>query len=210
MTELKLGLIGVGIGRSRAPELHRLAGRLCGVHITYDLIDLESELPGAFDHALTACRSQGYRGVNVTYPFKERAAAAVHVGSAIVRRLGAVNTVRFDGPGRPEGFNTDYSGFQRAFASRFAGRSPGIVAIVGAGGVGRAIAFGLSDLGAREIRLFDRDASRAASVAAALQEVSDARTVRMRKPRRSCDRCRWARERNAGRDASAPRNADPG
>jgi shikimate 5-dehydrogenase len=33
--EIKLGLIGVGIDRSRAPELHRIAGQLCGIAVRY-------------------------------------------------------------------------------------------------------------------------------------------------------------------------------
>jgi shikimate dehydrogenase len=167
--ELKLGLIGVGIARSRAPVLHRSAGELCGLTITYDLIQLESSLPADFDNALDTCRARGYRGVNVTYPFKERAAEAVEVTPEQVRRLGAVNTIRFDARAAPQGFNTDYTGFKKALRSRFSDRSPGTVAIVGAGGVGRAIAFGLADLRAKELRLFDQDTARAEKLAAALR-----------------------------------------
>ena len=74
MHAFKLGLIGIGIARSRAPELHRLAGELAGVRLTYDLIEPESADPGAFAVTMAACRAQGYRGLNVTYPFKERVA----------------------------------------------------------------------------------------------------------------------------------------
>ena len=175
---LKLGLIGTGIGRSRAPDLHRLAGRLCGIEVTYELIEQQSARPAALDDALAECRSEGYRGVNVTHPFKERAAELAHVASKQVHRLGAVNTIRFDGQAQPQGFNTDYSGFKRAFKARFPDMSPDIVAIVGAGGVGRAIAFGLVELGAEEIRLFDADASRSDSLATALRSHSSARIVR--------------------------------
>ena len=177
MSELKLGLIGVGIGRSRAPELHRLAGQMTGVRLTYDLIQLEPGKPADFDCALATCRASGYRGVNVTYPFKERAAHAVHVASEQVRRLGAVNTVRFDAQLEPHGFNTDYTGFRRAFEARFPGRNPGAVAIVGAGGVGRAIAFGLIDLRATEIRLFDQSIAKSHSVATALGAQSTTRII---------------------------------
>ncbi len=167
--KLKLGLIGTGISRSRAPELHRLAGRLYGMEVSYDLLEQQSATTSAFDNAFRHCQSQGYRGVNVTHPFKEHACASVHVASEQVRRLGAVNTIRFD-PGTPaQGFNTDYSGFKRAFATRFPGRRPGTATIVGAGGVGRAIAFGLVDLGAEAIRLFDADVSKAERLAAALR-----------------------------------------
>ncbi len=173
--ELKLGLIGVGIERSRAPELHRLAGELCGIAITYDLFSLKSGLPADLDGALGACRSRGYRGVNVTHPFKERAAQVVERAPEQVRRLGAVNTVRFDRTLGTQGFNTDYTGFKRAFRSRFPSRFPGTVAIVGSGGVGRAIAFGLADLGAQEVRLFDRDGPRSERLAIALRSHADVR-----------------------------------
>jgi quinate/shikimate dehydrogenase (NAD+) len=175
--EIKLGLIGTGIERSRAPELHRLAGNLCGIAITYDLISLESELPGAFDSALSECCSRGYRGVNVTHPFKERAAAVVDQAPGEVRRLGAANTIRLDGGLGTQGFNTDYTGFKRAFRSRFPDRAPGAVAIVGAGGVGRAIAFGLADSGAEELRLFDQDLPRSERLAIALRGHADVRVT---------------------------------
>jgi shikimate dehydrogenase len=174
---LKLGLIGTGIGRSRAPDLHRLAGRLCGIEVTYDLIEQQSARPAALDPALAECRSEGYRGVNVTHPFKERAAELAYVPSEQVRPLAAVNTIRFDEQAQPQGFNTDHSGFKRAFKARFLDMPPGIVAMVGAGGVGRAIAFGLIELGAKEIRLFDTDVSRSDSLATALRPHSSARIV---------------------------------
>jgi shikimate dehydrogenase len=75
------------------------------------------------------------------------------------------------------GSNTDYTGFKRAFQSRFSNRLPGTVAIVGSGGVGRAIAFGLADLGAEELRLFDQDGSRSERLAIALRGHADARVT---------------------------------
>jgi quinate/shikimate dehydrogenase (NAD+) len=174
---IRLGLIGVGIERSRAPELHRLAGRLCGLPVTYELIPLASDRPDEFHDALAACCSRGYRGVNVTHPFKEQAAQAVAWTPETVRRLGAVNTVRFVDRAGTQGFNTDYSGFVRAFRSRFPGAVPGSVAIVGTGGAGRAIAFGLVDLGARTLRLFDQEAPRAERLAEALRAGSEVDVV---------------------------------
>jgi len=175
--QLKLGLIGVGIDRSRAPALHRLAGRLCGIDVTYNLLEPTSSQPTAFDEALARCPSQGYQGVNVTHPFKERACGLVHAAADEVRRLGAINTIRFGAGAQTEGFNTDYSGFKRAFSVRFPNRAPGSAAIVGAGGVGRAIAFGLVDLGAEELRLFDQDAEKSKRLAVALRGLAGTRIV---------------------------------
>jgi shikimate dehydrogenase len=128
---------------------------------------LSSDHPEGFDEALVMCGARGYHGVNVTHPFKERAARCVHVAPGQVRQLGAINTIRFDRSSDPQGFNTDYTGFMKAFKAGIPGRSPGVVAIAGAGGVGRAIAFGLANLGASEIRLFDADTSKCTALAMA-------------------------------------------
>ena len=171
-------MIGAGIGKSSAPRLHRLAGGLSGIEVTYDLIQLAAGSSlGSFEQALSECRAKGYAGVNVTHPFKEGAARLVEVASEQVRRLGAINTVRFEPDRGPQGFNTDYTGFKRAFETRFPGDRPGVVAIAGAGGVGRAIAFGLVDLYAEEIRLFDPDRSKSATLATALQTQTDVRVA---------------------------------
>ena len=54
---------------------------------------------------------------------------------------------------------------------------PGVVCQIGAGGVGRAVAFGLLSLGATEIRLVERDLTRAEALAAALRAIKTGLTV---------------------------------
>ena len=73
-------------------------------------------------------------------------------------------------PGGPRGFNSDYTGFIAAWRTRFETKRPGVVCQVGAGGVGRAVAFGLAELGAEAIRLVDLERPRAERLAAALRE----------------------------------------
>ena len=80
-------------------------------------------------------------------------------------------------PGGPRGFNTDHSGFITAWRARFEPARPGVVCQVGAGGVGRAVAFGLAELGAEAIRLVDLDPGRAGRLAAALREAYPATGV---------------------------------
>ena len=168
MEKVRLGLIGDNIAASRAPRLHGAAGRMRGVEITYDLLVPADEGAG-FDEIFDRCAAGDYRGINVTYPYKERAAERVAIESQVVRAMGAVNTIRFE-PAGPRGFNTDHAGFIAAWRARFAPARPGVVCQVGAGGVGRAVAFGLAELGAAAVRLFDLDRTRAESVAAALRE----------------------------------------
>jgi len=167
---LKLGLIGDNIAQSRAPQLHRLAGTQHAIEVTYDLL-VPAQRNQDFDGVFNACRREGYRGINVTYPYKELAASRVKITDERVAAMGAINTVLFN-DGGPIGFNTDYSGFIRAFRNSGAARQPGTCCIIGAGGVGRALAFALVTLQAREIRLFDRDSNRAQALAADLRTLA--------------------------------------
>jgi len=82
----------------------------------------------------------------------------------MVRAIAAVNTVVFDGT-LSKAYNTDYTGFIAAYEQVRAGAAPGVCCLVGTGGVGRALAFGLVKLGADEIRLFDRDSAKAQQLA---------------------------------------------
>lgn len=164
---LKLGLIGDNIGASRAPRFHVLAGRQNGQEVTYDRL-VPQEMGRDFDTLFDHVKAAGYRGINITYPYKERAAARVRIDDPGVRALGAVNTVLFDGD-TPRGFNTDHSGFIAAWRKARGDAVPGVVLVIGAGGVGRAIAFALAALGAEEIRLADTDLHRADALATALR-----------------------------------------
>jgi len=166
---VRLGLIGDNIAASKAPLLHKLAGELCGLSVSYDLLQ-PAELGCSFDDVLRQCQRTSYRGLNITYPYKERVVAYLRVDDPVVRAIGACNTVLFEGA-RPLGYNTDYSGFLQAYRNRFGNRAPGRVALAGAGGVGRAIGFALIELGASELRLFDLEQRKSVALAEALHSV---------------------------------------
>jgi shikimate dehydrogenase len=168
-SSIRLGLIGDNIAASRSPALHRIAGRLTGLAVSYDLLR-PADLGKSFEGVLAWAEADGYRGLNITYPYKERVIAHLDVPDGAVRAIGACNTVLF-GAGKPQGWNTDYSGFMAAYRHVFGDRAPGRVAMAGTGGVGRAIAFALCQLGASELRLFDVDAGKAAAVAEALRSL---------------------------------------
>ncbi|MCX8998203.1 shikimate dehydrogenase [Rhizobiaceae bacterium BDR2-2] len=170
MTEtIRLGLIGDNIGKSLSPRLHGLAAAQNGHEVVYDRL-MPAERGTDFDTLFDAVAASGYRGVNVTYPYKERAAARVRIDDPLVRAIGAVNTVLFEESGA-RGFNTDYSGFIAAYRRVRGKARPGQVLLIGAGGVGRAIAFALVALGLSDIRIADRDRQRAEALADALQAV---------------------------------------
>lgn len=173
MDRVRLGLIGDNIIRSQSPRLHVEAGRLSGIDVSYERLiprDLGLDFGAVFDR----CAAEGFRGINVTYPYKETVVARLDVPDPLTAEIRACNTVLFspsrpDGQ-KPEGRNTDYSGFVAAFRARFPGETPGRVAMAGAGGVGKAVAFALATLQARELRIYDRDRAKGEALAAALAD----------------------------------------
>lgn len=171
---LRLGLIGDNIRASRSPLLHRIAGEMLGIPTRYDRL-IPAELGQDFDAVFADCATMR-RGINVTYPYKEVAARKVTVDDPLVRAIGAVNTVLFE-PDGAKGHNTDFSGFKAAYC-RVRGRAaPGRALMIGTGGVGRAVAFALAGLGAAELRLVDRDRSKAQVLADELRAAAPRMSV---------------------------------
>src|SRR6478736_2278072 len=82
VTPIRLGLIGGNIAASQSPSLHRIAGRLCGLDVSYELLT-PSSLGKSFDEVFEDCARGGYRGVNVTYPFKEEATRRVAIADPV-------------------------------------------------------------------------------------------------------------------------------
>lgn len=164
---LRLGLIGDTIAQSSSPDLHRQAGKLNNTAVTYDLL-VPQHLGRSFPQILEDCAKHGYHGVNVTYPYKSVAAQLARVDDPNVHRIGAVNTILFD-QGGLTGYNTDHSGFIAAYRRAMGDADTGPVLMIGSGGVGRAVAFGLAHLGTKELRLMDRDITKSEALAQALK-----------------------------------------
>lgn len=181
----RLGLIGGNIAASRSPVLHTVCALSVRGNASYDLI-IPAERGKTFAALLDDCATQGFDGVNVTYPHKEEAAALVPAGDPVVAAMGAANTVRFTQDG-PRGFNTDYTGFKAAFAARFLDTAPGRVLVIGTGGVGRAVAFGLAALAAKEIVLHDADLAKVVSLARAVRRQLPGIAVRAAEPGQLAD-----------------------
>jgi shikimate dehydrogenase len=167
---LRLGLIGDNIDQSQSPRLHRLAGLQHDLTVTYDRL-VPAKTNETFEQVFARCQSSGYRGINVTYPYKERVVPALRIDDPLVRAIGAVNTVVFGTHG-PTGYNTDYTGFMAAYDHVRHGADTGPVLMIGTGGVGRAVAFGLLALGANDIRLVDHDLRKAEILAEALRRAA--------------------------------------
>ena len=152
----RLALIGNGIDKSLAPAFHRIAGQLVGVDVSYELFTRSREFAGQLPQFLVELADLGYRGVNITVPFKATAWRGAAQPDPAVVTMGVANTLLL-GSGRTDARPQHrLHGIQVGVPpATSAATSPGSVALLGAGGVGTATATALVDLGATAIRIFD-------------------------------------------------------
>ena len=162
-----LGLIGFPIAHSATPTTQEAAARAAGIEAHYHLIEAEGAGRDDLAAMLDGIRRLGFSGINVTFPYKEAVVPLLDGLSEQAAAMGAVNTIAVE-DGRLIGHNTDASGFATAYRRR--GRQDGDkpVAIIGTGGVGKAIAFALADCGVTRLRLCDVDRTRAEALAGLL------------------------------------------
>ncbi|MBR0899205.1 shikimate dehydrogenase [Bradyrhizobium tropiciagri] len=163
------GLIGYPIAHSAAPAMHERAATALGVRCHYQLIEVKAAGRDELRAMLEGIRRLGFAGVNVTFPYKEAVVDLIDELAPDARAIGAVNTI-VARDARLVGHNTDATGFARAIEPRLASAPRGPIALIGAGGVGKAIAFALAGLGVAGVRIFDADAAKAAQLAAQLAD----------------------------------------
>ena len=158
------GLIGAPIAHSASPAMHERAAEALGAHCHYQLIEVAGADREELRLLLDGVRRLGFAGVNVTFPYKEAVVALLDELSPGAQAIGAVNTVVVR-DGRLIGHNTDTTGFARAITELVRDPAQSTVAVIGAGGVGKAIAFALAGIGVAEIRIFDTDRAKATQLA---------------------------------------------
>lgn len=166
---LRTGLIGRSIMASRSPWLHEQEGRAQGLDLTYTLFDFTQQRrdDAELGPLLRQLASDGYCGVNVTFPFKQAVIPLLDELAESASMVGAVNTVAMR-DGRLIGHNTDMTGFQDSLVQGLPGAKLDRVLQLGAGGAGAAVANALLALGTGALELADVDAARAQALAAKL------------------------------------------
>lgn len=172
---MKFAVIGHPVGHSLSPRMHAANFRALGLDWEYGARDVE---PGGLAAALEEFREGGYRGINVTIPHKEAVAGLVDRLDPMAERIGAVNTVRFEEDGSMTGFNTDAAGFSMPLLAAGFEAAGARVAIAGAGGAARAVAFECARLGFAEIVVANRTVGRAEELAAAVRAAGCGAEVR--------------------------------
>ena len=164
--EIRAGLVGRGIARSRTPAMHMAEGKAQGFDYTYEIIDMDHHV-GNLTDVIEDAEKRGFAGLNVTYPFKVDVVALLDELSENARALGAVNTVVFRN-GKRLGHNTDLWGFSESFRLGMTEAPTNEVLLIGAGGAGMAVGHALLLLGVRKLWIYDTDRARGEALTASL------------------------------------------
>jgi shikimate dehydrogenase len=157
------GIIGHPVEHSLSPAFQSAAFHHCGLDVRYELWDTPAE---GLATRVATLRNPDCLGANVTIPHKEAVIPLLDELGGQSARVGAVNTI-VNRDGRLFGFNTDGPGFVDALRHEASfdpsGRS---VALLGAGGAARGIAFALAEARAARIAIVNRTSERARRLAA--------------------------------------------
>jgi shikimate dehydrogenase len=172
--QVLLGLIGSPIKASAAPFMHEAAAEAIGLRAQYRLIDIAGADQVKLRVLLQGVRLLGFSGINVTFPYKEAVVPLLDSLTDAAAAIGAINTIIVR-DGKLIGYNTDATGFARAFSQVLGPPGDAPVVLIGAGGVGCAIAFAIAELGVRELRIVDTATTKAAKLADRLRGHASAR-----------------------------------
>ncbi|GAX76080.1 hypothetical protein CEUSTIGMA_g3523.t1 [Chlamydomonas eustigma] len=175
------GIIGNPVSHSRSPLIHNTAFQdigFDGVYVPLLVDDLSAFLDAFKDP------QYGFSGFSVTIPHKEAALKLASSVDPLAAQIGAVNTLIRQSDGTFKGYNTDCSAaigaiekqmIRAAYARGEPASAEGSVSplwgktflVLGAGGAGRALAFGAASRGAR-VLITNRSRDRAEALAAGL------------------------------------------
>lgn len=154
-TPVYLGVVGKPAFHSLSPAMHSAAMRKLGIQGTYLAFEVDN-----FKEAVIGAMRLGFRGLNVTIPYKEDAYRIADETSEEARAVKAANTILFENE-RIKVFNTDIYGFSESLKKIGFEAEGKSVAVIGAGGASRAIVYALIKLKAKRITIFNRNREKA-------------------------------------------------
>ncbi len=161
-------VIGDPIKHSLSPKMHNAGYKFLGIDDEFFFSSAKIPKDKVKDF-IEAMRLVGFRGVSCTIPNKVEVMKYLDEIDEIAQKIGAVNTIVNDN-GVLKGYNTDWLGIVIPLEKILG--SGGIkgknVALIGAGGASRAVAFGLKEKGA-EVTIYNRTLEKAEKLAKELK-----------------------------------------
>jgi shikimate dehydrogenase len=164
----KYAVIGNPIAHSKSPQIHRMFAAQTGQDISYEAI--LAPLDG-FAATVERLRSEGYKGCNVTVPFKfEASKISDGYGSDVMDALDsgpvpdAVNTLLFH-EGKTSGYNTDGKGLVNDIEKNLNIPLKGKrILLIGAGGAAAGVLHPLLEASQSPLVIYNRTLEKAQSL----------------------------------------------
>ena len=159
----RYAVVGNPVAHSLSPKIHAEFARQTGQQLSYQAIELASD---AFVAGIAELQQQGFRGLNVTVPFKREAWELCDSLSARAEVAGAVNTLSLQADGNIHGDNTDGVGLVRDLVDNLKIKIRGQnVLLLGAGGAARGVLEPLLALSPAKLTIANRSLDRAIALA---------------------------------------------
>ena len=169
------GVIANPVGHSLSPAIHNACFGDKQMNKLYLplLVEGGGHEFDSFVHNALLRKWLNFRGFSITIPHKQNVLSYVRANRGYVeplaQKIGAANTLLVGPDGKLQAYNTDYAGALDAITAGMKITKTKLkgmpVAVVGAGGVSRAIVAGLSDAGAK-IKIYNRTVEKAEKLAA--------------------------------------------
>jgi len=156
-----IGIIGKNIENSLSPLIHNQIIFKYSLNFCYLPFKVtENDL----SQAIQGIKALNIRGVNITFPYKEKVIEFLDELEESARRIGAVNTI-VNNKGILTGYNTDVIGFKKSLQEdgKFIIKKKKAV-IFGAGGAARAVVYALLEEEIEEICIFNRTLEKAKKI----------------------------------------------
>lgn len=173
-----VGLIGWPTSHSISPIMHNQAFHAVGLkNWCYVPMPVSPTPSTRIKEAVLGLRALGFRGANVTVPYKEKVIPYVDSLTDEAQALGAVNTIVVEKDGHLCGHNTDARGFLADLEEHNLSLKNSRALVLGAGGSSRAIVYALLKAGCSEVVIFNRTEEKARELANRYKEYFPQATI---------------------------------
>lgn len=157
-----VGLMGWPLTYSLSPVMHNKAYAALGLNYAYVPLRINPDFAHSLGQGVQALRALGFRGANVTIPYKQAIISYLDKLTPQSQRAQSVNTVIVDQDGLLSGDSTDGPGFILDLENHKLGHVANMsVALLGAGGCAHAVAFSLLEKGCPDVAIYNRSSNNA-------------------------------------------------
>ena len=173
MTQKKFGVFGYPVQHSLSPVMQNAALQEKGMAALYQAYEVA---PGDLKNAIRAAQKEGFLGINLTIPHKEKALEFDFIQpDPFAKKVGAANTLLIS-PKMIEAFNTDAQGALSALEYEGIETKDKKILVIGAGGASRAVSFLFGERG-NALKIINRTAEKAENLAAEIAKKTGGKKI---------------------------------